>query len=39
METRFEKNYELIKAISNVFQLNYDDFKVFEDLNINIPSK
>ncbi|CAI6355644.1 unnamed protein product [Macrosiphum euphorbiae] len=39
METRFEKNDELIKAVSNIYELNYDDFKIFNDLKINIPSK
>lgn len=39
METRLEKNDELIKAIFHIFQLNYNNFKVFNDLNINIPSK
>jgi len=33
METRFEKNYEFIKAVSNIFELNYDDIKIFNDLN------
>jgi hypothetical protein len=39
METRFEKNYELIKAISNTYESNHDNFKIFKNLNINIPSK
>jgi len=39
MELDLKKNYELIKDISNISQLNYDDFKVFKDLNINIPLK
>ncbi|KAL4122264.1 hypothetical protein QTP88_014630 [Uroleucon formosanum] len=39
METPFEKNDELIKAVSNIYELNYDDFKIFNDLKINIPSK
>jgi hypothetical protein len=32
METRFEKNDKLIKAISNIFELNYDNFKIFKDI-------
>jgi hypothetical protein len=39
METRFEENDELIKAISNINQINYDNFKILKVLNINIPSK
>jgi len=39
MEIRFDKNDELIKAVSNIYKLNYDDFKIFNDLKINIPSK
>jgi hypothetical protein len=34
METRFQKNDEFIKTVlSNIYELNYDNFKIFKDLN------
>lgn len=29
----------LLKLVSNIYELNHDGFKIFDDLNINIPSK